>query len=111
MSRKIAVITGASRGIGLALARMLAADGVDLCLCARSGEAMREAAAMLPKNGRVISQACDVSDAAAVTELFARCRRELGPIDWLVNNAAIARSTPLGQITEQQWDEVLGINL
>ena len=64
-----------------------------------------------PKNGRVISQACDVSDAAAVTELFARCRRELGPIDWLVNNAAIARRTPLGQITEQQWDEVLGINL
>lgn len=111
MTRRVAVITGASRGIGLALAHRLADDGVDLCLCARSGEEVRAAAATLPKKGRVLALATDVSDKASVTELMAQCRRDLGPIDWLVNNAAIAPRTPLATVTEEQWDRVLDINL
>jgi NAD(P)-dependent dehydrogenase (short-subunit alcohol dehydrogenase family) len=110
MSR-VAVITGASRGIGLALARMLAADGVDLCLCARSADAVRDAAESLPKTARVVAVGADVRSKAAVDAMFDRCRRDLGPVDWLVNNAAIVERTPLANATEESWDRVLDVNL
>lgn len=111
MTQRVAVITGASRGIGLALAQALAADGVALCLCARSEKAVREAAATLPKGTRVLALGVDVSDSAQVAGLFERCRKELGPIDWLVNNAAVGARTPLDSTTEEQWDQVIDINL
>jgi len=111
MVPKIAVVTGASRGIGLAIATALAELGTSLCLCARSAGPLEEAAGYLGKRTRVTSCVADVSRADHIAELFARCRRDLGPVDWLVNNAALFEDGSLGELTEAQWDRTMDANL
>lgn len=109
--RRVALVTGASRGIGSAIAATLAAAGADLCLCARGGEALREVAGSLPSSTRVLALPADVSRAADVEALVERCRRELGPVDWLVNNAGVLEVGTLAELTEEQWDRTIDVNL
>ncbi len=110
MSRKVAVITGASRGIGLAIAHALA-DVADLCLCARGKEELARATATFDLTTRVVAETCDVSRAQEVQWLIDYCHERLGPVDWLVNNAGLCEVTPVGELTEEQWDRVLDTNL
>jgi 3-oxoacyl-[acyl-carrier protein] reductase len=110
---KVALVTGASRGIGRAAAVALAAAGADVAVNYKVHEA--GAAAACERIGelgrRGIAIGADVSVAADVTELIGRVRRELGPVEVLINNAGITRPEPIVKITEQSWDEVLAINL
>lgn len=109
-ARKVAVITGGARGIGLAIAHALS-DVADLCLCARSEDRLAQAVRALEGSTRVVGCVADVSRAEDVARLFARCRAELGPVDWLVNNAGVVERGGLAQLTEAQWDHVVDVNL
>ena len=110
---KIALVTGASRGIGAASALALAHSGADVAVNYR--ERTRDAEAVCKKirslGPRAISLQADVSHSDAVNEMICEIQRQLGPVSILVNNAGIARQQPIDQITEQDWDEILAVNL
>jgi 3-oxoacyl-[acyl-carrier protein] reductase len=110
---KVALVTGGSRGIGRAAAEALATAGADVAVNFHVHEAGAAAACeRIAETGRRgIAVGADVSIATDVTEIIDRVKRELGPVDVLVNNAGITRPEPIDQITEQSWDEVLAINL
>ena len=102
---KHAVVTGASRGIGLAVARALLAQGARVTLMARDAGALEAAAAGLG-NGTAW-QTVDVADAASVNAAFARA----GTVDILVNNAGQAASAPFGRTDAALWQRMLDVNL
>jgi NAD(P)-dependent dehydrogenase (short-subunit alcohol dehydrogenase family) len=102
---KHAVVTGASRGIGLALARVLMAQGARITLMARDAQALEVAAAEL--GGDTAWQAVDVTDAEGVAAAFARA----GAVDILVNNAGQAASAPFGRTDAALWQRMLDVNL
>ena len=86
---KVAIVTGASRGIGRAIAEQLADEGCDLAICARGSEALDQCAESLRKSGvRVFARTCDVGNAAALEAFLLAARDELGRVDALVNNAS-----------------------
>ncbi len=114
----IALVTGASRGIGRAVAARLAAAGADLIINYHSGadpsserpiDATLEAVAAY--GGRAIVIDADVSDRNAVAGMVAEAEREFGRIDILVNNAGIERAAALEEITETDWDKTIAVNL
>ena len=113
LAGKVALVTGASRGIGKSIAVALATAGADVAVNYRNREAAaRATCAEIESLGRrAISAAADVSVAAQVAQLVDTVERELGSVSILVNNAGITRPQPIVQITEQSWDEVLAINL
>lgn len=111
MSGRTVIVTGASRGIGLAVAARLAADGYDLALVARDADRLREAAATLPAGGRVETWACDVADGAAVERVVAEAQERLGAVYGLVNNAGVTADALLVRMTPEQWRRVLDVNL
>jgi NAD(P)-dependent dehydrogenase (short-subunit alcohol dehydrogenase family) len=102
---KNAVVTGASRGLGLALARGLAADGWSLVIDARDGEALRTAAAGLPGGARVIVLPGDVTDPAH-REDIARAAADLGGPDLLINNAGTLGASPLPAMADYPVGEL-----
>jgi short-subunit dehydrogenase len=108
-----AVVTGASRGIGAAIASVLAARGASLTLMARSADALDERArAWREAHGvRVTAVSCDVTDDASVNDAFARATETHGPAHVLVNNAGAAKSAAFLDTTRATWDEMLGVNL
>ena len=108
---RTALVTGASRGIGFALATALAQAGASLVLNARSEAALLEAADALRATGAVIdTELFDVTDAAAVRAGVERIERR-GPIDILVNNAGVQRRAPLEQFTDDDWRAIMATNL
>jgi 3-oxoacyl-[acyl-carrier protein] reductase len=110
---KVAVVTGASRNIGRAIALGLAEDGADVVVHALSNRVgAEETAQEVRRRGRrAIAILADVRDEAAVEELFAEARRELGPVTILVNNAAIRPEARVEALSLADWQEVLGIIL
>ncbi|MGO9096000.1 MAG: 3-oxoacyl-ACP reductase family protein [Bryobacteraceae bacterium] len=110
---KVALVTGASRGIGRAIALALARAGADLAINYRSREA--EAAAVATQirglGRRCIAVQADVSKSAEVARLVGTVQAQLGAIEILVNNAGIARPQPLEEIAESDWDELIAVNL
>ncbi len=110
---KVAVVTGASRGIGAAVAKKLASLGADLALIYAGNDALAEAAAADCRALGVRAEAyrCDVSDGEAVKETVAKIKAELGGVQLLVNNAGITRDGLVATMKEADFDEVLDVNL
>jgi NAD(P)-dependent dehydrogenase (short-subunit alcohol dehydrogenase family) len=108
-----AIVTGASRGIGAAIASALAGRGASLTIMARSAEALDARAAQLRKTHGVRAAAivCDVSSDDSVQRGFAQAVAEHGPATVLVNNAGIAKSHRFLDTTRAIWDETLAVNL
>jgi gluconate 5-dehydrogenase len=107
-----ALITGASRGIGLALARGLAAAGAGVAINGRDPAALGRAAADLRAGSAEVFEApFDVTDRAQVEAGVARIEAEFGPIDILMNNAGMQRRAPLEDFAQKDWDDLMALNL
>jgi NAD(P)-dependent dehydrogenase (short-subunit alcohol dehydrogenase family) len=112
LAAKVALVTGASRGIGLAVAKSLAALGAKIAVCARDSQRLEAAAADLEHSGAlVVAVAADVSRTAEITRLVDKTERSLGPIEILVNNAGVGIFGPAQDASEADWDAVLDTNL
>ena len=113
LSGKVALVSGGSLGIGRAIAEALSAAGVDVALNYRRHRAeAEEAVAAIQRAGRrAIAIQADVSKSAEVARLVQTIETDLGPIDILVNNAGITRPQPLEDIREEDWDELIDVNL
>jgi NAD(P)-dependent dehydrogenase (short-subunit alcohol dehydrogenase family) len=109
---KVAVITGASSGLGVAFARALAEAGADVALGARRAERLQDTAGLVEAIGqRAIAVATDVARPEDCRELVERAVRELGHVDVLVNNAGIGTAVPALKETPDEFREVIDINL
>ena len=109
---KVAVITGAARGIGLACARRFAADGAEVVLADIDAAAGEEAAEALRQEGReALFVQADLTQRAAVDALVGRTVERFGRIDIMLSNAGIAKATPFLDISEEEFDRVMAINL
>jgi 3-oxoacyl-[acyl-carrier protein] reductase len=110
---RIALVTGASRGIGRSIALSLATAGADMVLnfLTRAAEAKAVEAEILQLGRRCVCIQADVSVASEVERLAGEAERSMGAVEVLVNNAGIARQQALEQITERDWDELIAVNL
>jgi len=113
ISGKVALVTGASRGIGKAVALALAEAGVDVAVNYHTQDAAAEETCVGIKSlgRRALAIRADVSQATEVERLVKMVEEGLGPVEVLVNNAGITRPQPLQEITERDWDELLDANL
>jgi len=112
IEQRVAVVTGASRGIGEAIARALAEQGRHVVCVARNAEKLEAVAKSIKDAGGLASvKTCDMSDAGAITELIESVASEYSRLDILVNNAGITRDNLLLRMTDEQFDEVIQVNL
>lgn len=113
LSGKVALVTGASRGIGSAIALGLAAAGADVALnyWQRADEAEAVAAGIHGIGRRAVCLQADVSRSGDVERLVREAGAALGPIDILINNAGIAQPRRIEEITEADWDQLINVNL
>src|ERR1700744_1306374 len=106
---RVALVTGASRGIGLAIAQALAAEGAQLGLAARGHEGLQQACAEI--GGNASAHLADVTDPAAAMALAQEVEQQHGRIGILVCNVGSGASVPPGQETSAEWRRVLDLNL
>jgi 3-oxoacyl-[acyl-carrier protein] reductase len=112
LENKIAVVTGAGRGIGRAIALKFAAEGADVACVSRTAENSEKVAGEIRALGRKAwAHAVDVSDAGAVDAVAEKIVSECGRVDILVNNAGVTRDGLLMRMSNEDWDTVLGTNL
>jgi 3-oxoacyl-[acyl-carrier protein] reductase len=111
LAGKVAVITGSSRGLGLASARALVGEGCHVCLCARGEARLRDAAgeveAAAHGRSRVLAVAADVSRADGVQQVIDRTVEAFGGVDILVNNVGLAGGGGLLETTDEHWQEAV----
>ena len=110
-SQKVAVITGAARGIGLAVARRFLAEGYRIGLLDIDGPAQEAAAKGLNQPDKVLALACDVAIASQVQSSIDAIVQRFGRIDALVNNAGTAVFKPILDTTPEEWERVIAVNL
>ena len=113
LTKRVALVTGGSRGIGRAIAISLAEAGAAVAVNYRekSAEAEAVARAIRDKGGRAVAIAADVSKTAEVARMVAAVERELGPVDVLVNNAGIGIIRSVDDLTEEDFDVTIAVNL
>ena len=112
LAGQVAVVTGASRGIGLAIARRLGQMGARVSLCARNAANLERAASDLRAAGiQVLALRTDVTRGDEVASLVSETQRTFGPVDILVNNAGIGIFGPFQEQTEADWNSVMDTNL
>ena len=110
LAGRIALVTGGSRGIGLAVAKGLAEGGARVAVVATDEARARGAVEELAGSGHG-AYACNVADPAAVQQTVSRIQEELGEVGVLVNNAGITRDNLLLRMKDEEWDEVMAVNL
>src|SRR6201996_8932460 len=108
---KVALITGAARGIGLATAKRFLAEGWRVALLDIERELLEDAVATMTDPASTLAIHCDVSNAGAVADAMAAVNGRFRRLDALVNNAGIAVFSPLLETTDQDWSRVLAVNL
>jgi 3-oxoacyl-[acyl-carrier protein] reductase len=113
LSGQVAIVTGAGRNIGRAIARQLAAAGAAVVINARSNRAEADSVvrAIEAAGGKALAAIGDVADPQAVAALAASALKAFGRIDVLVNNAALRRENPIDQMTYADWREVMNVTL
>lgn len=113
LANKIALITGASRGIGKSIALALAEAGAEVAVNYRENANLAEqlAAEIKSKGGRALAVQADVSISSQVERMVSTVEKELGSVSILVNNAGIAKRLPPEQVTEEIWNQFLQVNL
>jgi NADP-dependent 3-hydroxy acid dehydrogenase YdfG len=112
LADRVAVVTGASSGIGAGLAAMLAAEGARVVLAARRGELLERVAAEIRRAGGVaIPVVTDLTDDDSLANLLARAHAEAGPVDVLVNNAGFGLWKPLEATSMAEWDHTFAVNV
>jgi len=112
LTGKVAIVTGGNGGIGLGMARGLAASGADIAVVARNEAKSAAAIAELRRHGvKAIAVATDVTDQAAVSAMIERVQRELGRVDILVNNAGITVRKPPHVLSIEEWNSIIQTNL
>lgn len=109
---KVAVVTGGSRGLGKAIAKGLAAEGCRVVICARNEAALQEAAHELQtQNTEVLALALDITKPEHAQTLVEKTRARFGRIDVLVNNAGGNRRGAFAERTDEEWEEIIALNL
>ena len=109
---RVALVTGASQGLGQRFARVLAERGAKVALAARQVEKLDALKAEIEaQGGRASAVGLDVTEASSIAACLDQAAAELGPLDILVNNAGVAVSKPVLDQTETDWDRVVGTNL
>lgn len=110
--KRVAVISGGAAGIGYSIAERLAADGFAVAILTRTEGAAETAAAEIEKaGGAARGYQADVADRAQVDAALTKIRADLGPISTIVANAAVAPQQPFLEMTLEQWEQIIGINL
>ena len=108
---KTALITGASRGIGKSIAELFCQMGIHVAGISRNITPINEIQIPSSTSGNIKGYSCDISDGKNVKELVSKVLKDLEHIDILINNAGITKDTLLARMTEEQWDDVLKVNL
>lgn len=112
LAGKTALVTGASRGLGRAMALALARAGADVALNARAADSLKEAVAEVQRLGRrAVVVAGDVSEEPQAKEVVERAQKGLGRIDVLLNNAGVWEGSYLVRLNKEDWDKVVKVNL
>ena len=115
LTDKVALVTGSSRGLGLASARALTAEGCRVCLCARGEEALNTAAADLAavasRPDAVLAVAADLTTGQGIDDVFARAFERFGGVDILINNLGLARGAGITDTTDAEWQEAFDSTL
>jgi NAD(P)-dependent dehydrogenase (short-subunit alcohol dehydrogenase family) len=109
--RKVALVTGAARGIGLAVAKRFLAEGWRVALLDIEDELLSKSTLALAAADNTLTLHCDVSDKKAVASALTEVERRFGRLDALVNNAGIAVFAPLMELSDDDWHRVLAVNL
>src|ERR1044071_2656865 len=109
---RVALVTGASGGLGLRFAEVLAANGASVVLVARRANKLAEAKAKIEQaGGKAIAVEADVLDRAQMNRAFDQAEKSLGTVTILINNAGVAHSTRVTDVSEDEWRHVVGTNL
>lgn len=111
LSGKVAVVTGAASGIGLAMVEAFIGEGMSVVMADIEAEALESAAAGLPEGAEVLTVVCDVADAAQVDGLRDAAVERFGTAHVVCNNAGVSAGGPLWLASDDEWDWVLGVNL
>jgi NAD(P)-dependent dehydrogenase (short-subunit alcohol dehydrogenase family) len=109
--QKVALVTGAARGIGLATARRFLAEGWRVALLDIAGEELAQAVEGLEKAAETLALTCDVSDSKAVATAIEQVAKHFGRLDALINNAGVAVFAPILETSEEDWSHILAVNL
>lgn len=112
LTGQIALVTGASQGLGHAVAVRLGANGAKVLCVARNAEKLADTVSQIQAlGGEAVAMACDVTNRESIEKLFEQVEADHKRLDILVNNAGITRDTLLPRMTDVQWDEIIAANL